>query len=141
MSRLRPLLVLSLVFLPLCFSQEFRSTISGRIVDPAQAVVPGAKIEAVQIETGSRTEATAAHDGQYTLPFLLPGTYRVSADAPGMKRLVREGVIVTANERIELDLRMELGPVSERVTVTADAPLLESSSGSVGEVISSEIVD
>ena len=141
MSRLRPTLLLPFIFVPLCFSQEFRSTISGRVVDPAQAVVPGAKIEAVQIETGSRTEATAAHDGQYTLPFLLPGTYRVSADAPGMKRLVREGVIVTANERIELDLRMELGAVSEKVTVTADAPLLESSSASMGEVISSELVD
>src|SRR5689334_7829810 len=139
MSRLRCLLLF--ISISVCFSQEFRSTISGRVVDPAQAVVPGARIEAIQVETGSRTEATAGHDGQYTLPFLLPGTYNVSVDAPGMKHLVREGVIVTANERIELDLRLEMGAVSEKITVTADAPLLESSSGSVGEVISSELVD
>jgi Carboxypeptidase regulatory-like domain/TonB dependent receptor len=139
MSRL--IRLLPLVAVPLCFSQEFRSTISGRVVDPADAVVPGARIEAIQVETGSRTEATAAQDGQYTLPLLLPGTYRVSAEAPGMKRMVREGIIVTANERIELDMRMELGAVSEKVTVTADAPLLEASSGSVGEVISHELVD
>jgi hypothetical protein len=122
-------------------SQEFRSTISGRVVDPSRAVIAGVKIEGVQVETGAKTEATSAADGQYTLPFLLPGTYRITAEAPGMKRLVREGLIISANERLSVDLTMEVGAVSESVTVTADVPLLDTATGSVGQVVTSEMVE
>jgi hypothetical protein len=131
------------VFILACpaWAQEFRSTIMGRVSDQSQAVVPGAKIEAVQIETGARFETVSGSDGQYTLPFLSPGTYRLSAEAPGLKRYVREGLTVNANERIAIDIALELGALAETVTVTADTPMLQTITGSVGKVVTSAEVN
>lgn len=100
------LIVLTLLS-PLCMGQEFRGTITGRVTDSQAAVVAGAKIIAVQVETGTRYETVSRADGQYTLPFLTPSTYQVTADASGFKRYVNPGVGVGANERISLDISLE----------------------------------
>ncbi|MFB3825372.1 MAG: carboxypeptidase regulatory-like domain-containing protein [Bryobacteraceae bacterium] len=123
------------------FAQEFRSTVTGRVTDQSQAVVPGAKIEAVQVETGARTETVSGQDGQYTLPFLLPGTYRIGVEAPGMKRTVREGITINANERKAIDIQVEVGAVAESVVVTADTPILDTVTGAVGQVVSQQQVE
>ncbi len=125
----------------LASAQEFRSTLSGRVVDQQQAVVPGVQVTAVQTETGARMETVSGHDGQFTLPFLLPGTYEVSAVAQGFKHYIRSGMVLSANERKAIDIALEVGALSESVTVTAQAPLLDTSSGSVGQVLSSEQVE
>src|SRR5947207_2444250 len=92
-------LVLAAFLTAPAWAQEFRSTISGRVVDESRAVIPGVKIVAVQTETGAQFETVSGHDGQYTLPFLLPGTYRISAETAGFKRYVHSGLTINANER------------------------------------------
>ena len=71
--------------------------------------MPGATVVATQIQTGARTETVTGADGQYTLPFLLPGTYRISAEAAGFKRYVRDGISISANERLAIDIPLEIG--------------------------------
>jgi hypothetical protein len=121
--------------------QEFRSSISGRVVDAQNAVIAMAKISAVQVETGARTETVTSADGQYTLPFLPPGSYTISAEAPGFKRYVREGFQVSTNDRITLDIALEVGQLAETVTVTAEAAMLQTSTASTGQVISARHIE
>ena len=123
------------------WSQEFRSTLSGRVVDAQTAVVPGVKISATQVETGARHETLSGADGLYTLPFLPPGSYQITAEAPGFKRYVREGIRVNANERLPLDITLEVGQVTEQVTVSAEASLLETVTASSGQVISTRQIE
>jgi hypothetical protein len=73
--------------------------------------------------------------GNYTIPFLSPGTYRISAEVSGFKRFVREGVQVRVSETVALPIRMELGALTETVQVTAESPVLETADASLGQVI------
>ncbi|MGH9675132.1 MAG: carboxypeptidase regulatory-like domain-containing protein, partial [Bryobacteraceae bacterium] len=122
-------------------AQEFRGTITGRVVDAQQGVVVGAKISATNADTGARFETVTGGDGQYTLPFLQPGEYRITAEAQGFKRYIREGVRVVTNDRRALDINLELGQIAETVTVTAETSLLETSSASLGQVITARQIE
>jgi hypothetical protein len=123
------------------WAQEFRSTISGRVLDPVQAVVPGVNITATEIETGAVTKAKSESGGQYTLPFLAPGHYRVVAEAQGFKQYLHDGITVSTNERLSLDIVLEIGQISESVTVNAEAGMVNTASASVGQVVTSAEVD
>ncbi len=122
-------------------AQEYRGTISGRIVDPQQAVVPGVSVVATQVDTGSKYTTISSGDGQFTLPFLLQGRYRIEAELAGFKRYVRESIQVSTNERVTLDIVLELGGTNETVTISADAPLVNSATASTGQVINSRQVE
>lgn len=126
---------------PTIHAQEFRGTITGRIIDPQGASIPNAKVSVTLITTGAKSDTTSTADGQFTIPFLAPGDYRVEIQAPGFKRYVRDNFTVGSGERPELDAKLELGAATETVNVTAEAPLLESTSASVGQVISSRQVE
>ncbi len=122
-------------------AQEFRATISGRVIDPQDAAIAGAKVVATQIGTEAKFETTSAADGGYTLPFLAPGSYRLTAESTGFKRYVRENLAVGANERLAIAIPMEVGAATETVNVTSEAPVLQSSSASIGQVISSTQIE
>jgi hypothetical protein len=122
-------------------AQEFRSTISGQVLDATGALVPAAKIVATNGATGANYQTVSAADGRYTLPFLPPGTYQITAESPGFKRYVRTGYTVSTNERMNLDVTLELGQITETVNVTADAALLETSTASTGQVITSRQIE
>ncbi len=141
---LRTALIFSLVVLLIAAAapaQEYRSTLSGRVLDAQQAVVPGAKITLVAVETGARYETVAGAEGQYTVPFLPPGAYNISAEAQGFKRYVREKVQMVTNERRALDINLEIGQIAETVTVSAETSLLETSNASVGQVITARQIE
>ncbi|MGI0018275.1 MAG: carboxypeptidase-like regulatory domain-containing protein, partial [Nitrosotalea sp.] len=123
------------------FSQEFRATLIGRVTDQQGAVIPGVKITATLISTGAKSDTVSGGDGQYTLPFLPPGAYSVVAEAPGFKKFIRDALPVNAGQRLGLDIQLQLGQTSEAVTVTGDAPLLETSTASTGQVIGSQQVE
>ncbi len=123
------------------FAQEYRATLTGRVTDQQDAVVPGAKIVATHVETGVHSETVSAADGQYTLPFLPPGQYRLSAEAPGFKKYLREAFTVSAGERIPLDIKLEVGQAAESVTVTGEAPMLDTATATTGQVIGSRQVE
>src|SRR5262245_5280892 len=117
-------------------AQEFRGSVTGHVMDSQEGLIPNAKIEMTLVSTGSRYSTVSASNGSYTLPALTPGAYRVEAEAQGFKRYIRDGVQVTTNERITLDIRLDVGQVGESVTVTAEVPLLQTASASTGQVIS-----
>ena len=81
--------VLCLFALP-ALTQEFRSTISGHVTDASGAAVPNAKVNAVNNDTNETTTATTDNAGAYSIPFLRPGSYKVTATAAGFKQYGRQ---------------------------------------------------
>jgi len=130
------------VLLPLvCLGQEFRGTISGAVTDPTGAGAAGAKIVATEVRTGVKTETTSDTAGQYNLPFLAPGQYEISASLHGFKTFVRKDLNLGAGDHPVIDIRLDVGDTSQSVEVTADAPLLNTENGSVGQAISTKEVE
>ena len=122
-------------------AQEFRGTIVGRVVDPQGAVVPNATVNATLITTGSRSDSKSNASGEFTMPFLAPGEYRIEAEAAGFKRYVRNAFNVGSGERVGLDIQLEVGAQTETISVTADAPLLETATAAMGQVIDARQVE
>jgi hypothetical protein len=129
-----------LLGLPL-FAQEFRGTLSGSVTDPQGSPVPKTKVVATETRTGSKSETFSEASGEYTIPFLTPGVYEITAEAQGFKRFSRAGITLSSSEHPVIDVRLEVGGVSESVSVTADAPLVVSASPSVGQVVTTGEVE
>ncbi len=115
--------------------------IGGRVADSAGAVVPGASVKVIHVETGVETLASTNEEGYYEAANLNPGPYRVVAEMKGFKRYERVGVEVRVGDVLDIPITLELGQVSETVTVTAEAPLLESTNADVGQVVDSRQVE
>jgi hypothetical protein len=138
---MKKLITFTFALCAMAFAQEFRGTISGRVVDQQDALVPNVNIQLTEVSTGSKRSATADAEGMFTLPFLAPGLYEVVVEAPGFKKFVRQGVQVSTNQRLALDIRLEVGQVTESVLVSADAPILQTLTASTGQVINSRQID
>lgn len=131
---LRVLLLLSVS----AFAQESRGTIAGRVNDPQGAGVTGARVVITNVETGIATALTTNDAGAYAAPLLIPGAYQIVAEHTGFKRTTRRGINLSVNDNLQIDLKLELGEVSQSVDVTDSAPLVEAADGSLGLVISNK---
>ncbi len=116
-------------------AQEFRSTIAGRVTDPSGSAIVNVKVLAVEQNTGAKFETNSGAGGEYSLPFLPPGPYTLTAETTGFKRFVREGLNITTNQRVAIDISLQLGTQAESITVAADVAQLQTSTASVGQVI------
>ncbi len=135
-------LLLLLCTFTLCANGQInKGTITGRVIDPTGAVVVGASVVATETSTGSNYTATSNSAGEYTFPFVAPGTYRVTVTTKGFKVYVRENIVVGANEHVSVDTPLEMGAESQTVTVSVENSLLETASASVGQVLNQEDVD
>ena len=123
------------------WSQEFRATLNGTVTDIQGAVVPGVKIVATHVDTGSKFNSVSGAEGQYTLPYLNPGRYTITAESAGFKKYQREDVQLNTNSRITVDIRLEVGASTDSITVSADASMLTTTSASIGEPITTKQVD
>ncbi|HXA52854.1 MAG TPA: carboxypeptidase-like regulatory domain-containing protein, partial [Candidatus Acidoferrum sp.] len=123
------------------FSQQFRGSLSGRVMDQQQGVIPNAKIAVVENETGAKFNTVTNTDGTYVVPFMPPGPYSLTVEAQGFKRYVNHQVRVTTNEREQIDVTLEIGTVDQSVTVSAEASMLETATASTGQVINSRQIE
>ncbi len=123
-------------------AQAGRAEITGEVRDQNGAAITQARIAVTDVATGQTYSANATEAGDYTITNLKPGTYKVAVEANGFRRFVREGVRLATGERVRVDVELQPGAVSETVTVTQDASLLRTESGSLGQVIGNrKIVD
>lgn len=134
MIRMTRLALVCLAALPL-FSQEFRATITGRVTDPSGAAVPTAAVAVRNIETNESAATSTDDGGNYTVPFLRPGNYTVSVEASGFKKVSREGLTLNVGQTAAINITLEVGAVSDQVTVTAETPMLETAKADRGTVI------
>jgi hypothetical protein len=125
-------------FLLLCaaaFSQTDRGTITGTILDPAGAVVPNAAVEAKNADTGALYTAASTNTGNYTLASLPAGTYELSVSATGFKKYIRPGVVVPVAQTVRADANLEVGAVTDTVTINAETQILKTESGEMSHEI------
>jgi hypothetical protein len=131
--------MLRLIFVMLAaaaaLGQETRSMIYGRIVDPQNAAIAGASVAVRNVDTNVSTRLSTNETGYYEANLLLPGNYEVSAEAAGFQKLLRGGITLPLSTRMEINLELQVGSVSDTVTVTAEAPILDTSTVSSGRVM------
>ena len=134
------LLIAVLITGTLCFGQDSRATIIGRVTDPTGAIVPGAAVQAVNLATNAGGNSETNESGSFEIPYLLPGLYRVTVKSTGFKTAVRDQIELRISDRMALDFTLDLGDVGESVTVTGETPLLETTSGSVSAVMNQQLL-
>src|SRR5689334_17967027 len=139
MNRRQATLALRASILLICalpaVAQFESATLSGVVTDAADAVVSGAAIRAINEGTNIEAAATTDDVGRFVFTSLKPGSYRVTATAKGFKESVSSGIVLQVNQAARLDIKLTVGNVTERVTVNAEAPLLETETASRGAVI------
>lgn len=121
-------------------AQESRGSIAGRVVDSSGGVLPGVTVTIVNNGTNSTNVVVTGDGGVFTAPFLSSGSYRVTVELPGFRTMVRETVDVRVGDRLQVDFTLEPASISTEVTVVASAPLLDTGSASMGQVIDSKLI-
>lgn len=121
-------------------AQVTTGTIFGTVTDQQGAIVAGAAVTGVNDGQGTTFTRTTDQTGAFVVPFLIPGTYRVTVEQPGFKRAEQRDIVVTVNSQVRVDLVLTVGNVTETVEVTAAAPLVQSASAETGQVIEQRAV-
>jgi hypothetical protein len=125
----------------LCVAQLNRGTLTGVVSDPSNAAVVGAVITATHVQTGVSSRTATTDGGNYTLPALPIGVYKVEYEAPGFKKVVRSQMEVLAGGTHRVDVQFELGSVTEAITVQAQASPLQTESSRVATNVSTKLVE
>jgi hypothetical protein len=128
------------IWVGLVHAQEFRATLTGRVLDAHGAPVPNVKVRVTNSATREIRDVTTDSHGDYVAPLLNPGAYSVRAEAQGFKVAVREGFELTVGQTATLDLSLELGSVTSSVVVTAETPLVEDANSNRGALVDEESV-
>ena len=113
-------------------------TLNGTVLDATGAVVPGATVTAVDNDTKVESKTTTTSAGAYTLPYLPQGTYTVRVTAPGFRSAAANNVILRAAQTLTVNINLEIGQVSEQVTVSATPPVLEAGTAEMGQYINQQ---
>ena len=116
------------------------ATLVGNVSDASGAAIVGAKITVVNTETGFTSTGETNTEGAYYIPYLNPGTYRLTIEAGGFKRYAREGIVLRTNDVPRIDVSLEVGALTESVQVVASAPLLETETAAAGQILEGSTV-
>ena len=121
-------------------AQEARGTITGKVRDASEAVMPGAQVRIIDVARGTTVTVTTNDAGFYQAPYLLPGTYQIVVEVNGFKKYVRGAVVLRIGDTLDIPVQLEIGQTSDTVTVSAETPVLDTTSGSMGQTVDSRRV-
>lgn len=132
--------IVVLLFAASALFGQISANLSGTVTDQSGSLVPGVTLTATNVETGVQRETQSNDAGFYEFPSLPPGLYSLAAKRAGFRQVVREGLRLEVNQSARIDLAMQVGALTETVEVQAAAPLLETSTSAVGQVIETKAV-
>ena len=141
--RLRHILAfvcLSLFGIAQLYAQSPNGTISGLVVDPTGAIVIGADVLAANDATGVQYPVKTNQDGIYLVSSLPPGTYRLQVSKVGFKTLIKPDIVLNVQDALAINFTLPVGAISEIVTVTAGAPIVNTTDGSVSTIVDQNYV-
>src|SRR5260221_497718 len=138
--RLVALLLFPALFTVMLGAQESTGSITGRIFDATGSAVSGAEVTATQTETGMTRKAKSGRDGAYTFPNLPIGPYQLTASHTGFKKSVEKGMQLHVSEHLGQDIPLQVGDVTQEISVVAGADQVETQSGEQSGLISGEQV-
>ena len=124
----------------LLISQEITGSITGAVSDNSGAVIPEANVIATNLDTGAEARTATDASGGFLLPLLRAGRYRLIVERTGFQRHLIEDLRVNTSERVRVDVTLGVGAVTETVSVTASAPLLQSEQATIGHVVEGETI-
>ena len=138
--RRRLMLLLAAVLLcpALAGAQAVTGTMIGRITDGSGAVVPGVTVTLTNTGTKLTRVVTTDTDGEYTAPSLPPGRYTIVAEIPGFKSVTMPDVALGVDQRLRMDLKLEVGALTESITIEGTSPLVQTSSSELGTTVQEE---
>lgn len=122
-------------------AQSERGNITGLATDPSGAAVAGAEVIVTQRDTNAAVKAVTSTEGEYNVPNLLPGAYRIDISASGFKRYVQQNLVVSAGGTIRIDAKLQLGQVTEAVEVTTAAATIQTENAKVSTLVENKLVD
>ena len=131
---------LFLLLVATVLAQQDTGMITGQVTDPSGSPVPSATIILVNVATNVLTKVVTSNDGLFVATPIRIGIYSIAVEVSGFKKTVRDGISLRVQDRLRVDFRLELGEVSESVSVTSEAPILQSETSSLGQVISTKPV-
>jgi hypothetical protein len=140
MKRIMGLVCLIAILSFSSYAQSPNASLRGRVTDVSQAVIVGARILAINVGTNIPYEGATNSAGEYYIPNLLPGTYRIEAEKTGFSSVEKPGVVLHIQEEVEINFELAIGSISEKITVEGGAPLVELSSSAPGTVVDSRTV-
>ena len=121
-------------------AQSFQGGMRGAVKD-AQGVIPGVTVTLTNENNGVTRDTVSNQSGEYSFPALDPASYTIKAAVQGFKTFERRGIRLGTQQFITLDVTLEVGTVEESITVTADAPLIETSNASHAEVLDAQTIE
>ncbi|MGD1101014.1 MAG: carboxypeptidase-like regulatory domain-containing protein [Terriglobia bacterium] len=140
-KRIAPILLL-LAFLPLpLFAQQVGASVTGHVIDPSGAVISGANIKLTSTLTGAVYPTASDSAGIYQLPFVLIGSYTLTVEKQGFKKYVQQGITLSTAQKAVIDITLQLGAVTQSISVTANAQMVNTESGDRTATISNVRLD
>ena len=133
-------LFLAILFTLACFSQTSTSSISGTVTDSSGGLVPGATVIVQNEATGTSNRQTTTSSGLYAFSALPVGSYSVIVEITGFKKAKRSQNILTVGTPLTVDVRLEIGEVTETVTVASFADIVETANATLGNVVSQKAI-
>jgi len=124
-----------------CPGQDFRATLTGQVTDPSGAVIKGANVAAVNTDTKTTYTAVTTDNGNYYIPYVLPGTYTVTVKAGNFKSAVQEKVLMLASQVFNQNFALQVGAVTDQVVVSSAPPQLETEDASGNTTIGSREIE
>jgi hypothetical protein len=121
--------------IPAAVAQEARGTLQGRVSDATGGVVPGATVEVTNVNTGVTSPTNSNEEGNYRIPFLNPGTYRITVTLSGFSKFVSRDIQLHVAEVLTVDATLQPGQVTDEVTVSAVASVVDSTTAGLGQVV------
>jgi len=123
-----------------CAAQSPNATVTGMITDSTSSAIPGASVQLIDVKTNVATTATTNQDGLYHITGLVPSVYRAVISKEGFNRVVKDEIVLHVQDEVSLNFSLEVGSVSESITVEAGEPLLQSQTSSLSEAIEGRTV-
>src|SRR5438874_573179 len=135
------LLIVTSPALALAAAQAVTGTILGRVTDGSGAIVPGVTVTLTNTGTKLTRVVTTDTNGEYTAPSLPTGDYSVAAEIPGFKSVTMSNVDLGVDQHVRIDIKLEVGALSETVTIQAMSPLLQTSSSELGTTVTNQQIE
>lgn len=133
--------LLALICTSALFAQTDRANLTGTVTDQSGAIVPGATVTATHIDTNASRTAKVNADGEFLIPQLVVGQYRLKTEAAGFKISVNTGIALTPGATVRADISLQLGQVTDSIQVTSQATLLQTDSARVNTAVTPKFVE
>src|SRR5882724_6728188 len=136
-----PLFIIAAMFLlPSAWAQSNRASITGTVTDPTGALVSGAEVTATNTGTSVPTKSVSNQDGIYVIPNLFPGQYSVKFKKEGFKTVIRPTINLESTQVAQINAELKVGAITDSMTVTAGAPVLDQERASIGTNMKGDVV-